>query len=128
MSDKLINKFIFFAAIIYLPFSIFFIFWLYLVTLIYTPDAFQYQVFYGQDGNNALLWLFAVLLPALLFLLSRARGKVLLRRSFGAAGFYCLLGSLISSYWFLVLPGFVFLFISIVISRQLKKHRAEQRL
>ena len=122
MPIQLTDKFIFRGIIIYLPFSIFFLFWIYLVAIVYESDVWQYQLFYGKDGNIALLWLFVVLLPALLFLISKARGKVLLlSRFFGAAGFYCLLGSLISSHSNLALAGFILLFISIVINRRLKK-------
>ena len=123
---KLSDKFIFRGVIFYLPFSILLIFWLYLVSIVYAADAWQYQVFYGKDGNIALLLLFVVLLPALLFLMLKARGEVFLSRFFGAAGFYCLLGSLISSYSFLALPGLVLLFISMVINRRHKRHSGKQ--
>lgn len=128
MLAKLSDKIVFRVVVIYLPFSIFLIFWLYLVALVFDVDAWQYQLFYGKDGNVALLWLLLVLLPALLFLILKARGKEFFSRFSGAAGFYCLIGSLISSHSFLALPGFVFLFISIVISRWLKKHRAKQTI
>ena len=126
MTSKLSDKIIFRGVIIYLPFSIFLMFWLYLVSLVYTADVWQYQLFYGKDGNIALLWLFVSLIPALLFLVLKARGKVFLTRFFGAAGFYCLLGSLISSHAALALPGFVLLVISVVINRRLRKHKASE--
>lgn len=121
MSSLLTDKLIFRGLIIYIPLNIFFIFWLFLVAIIYESDEWQYQLFYGNDGNIALLWLFVSLLPAVLFILVKARGMVFLSRFFGATGFYCLLGSLISSHSYLFLPGFVFLFVSIVINRKLKK-------
>jgi len=128
MLNKITDKLIFRGIIFYLPFSIFLIFWLYLVSLVYVEGDWQYQLFYGKDGSVALIWLFVVLLPALMFLILRARGKVFLSRLFGAVGFYCLLGSLISSFSFLTLPGFVSLFISIVISRRLKRHNTKNVL
>ena len=121
MSTQLTDKLIFRGLIIYIPLNIFFIFWLFLVAIIYESDEWQYQSFYGNDGNIALLWLFVLLLPAVLFILLKASGLVFLTRFFGAIGFYCLLGSLISRYSYLFLPGFVFLFISIVINRKIKK-------
>ncbi len=121
MHSILTDKVIFRGVIIYLPFSIFLIFWLYLVSLAYEVDTWQYQLFYGKDGNIALLWLFIVLLPALLFLILKSRGLAFFSRLFGAAGFYCLIGSLISSYTYLALSGVILLFVSIIINRRLKK-------
>jgi len=118
---KLTDKLFFLIIVLYLPFSVFWIIWLYLVSIIFQPGLWQYQLFYGQDGNIALLWLFAMLLPALLFLLSKASGKKFATRLSGAIGFYCLLASLISAHDLLFLPGLFFIFISVLISRQLKK-------
>ncbi len=126
MPIKFTDKIIFRSVVIYLPFTIFLIFWLYMVSIAYEVDAWQYQLFYGKNGNIALLWMFVTLLPALLFLISKARGKIFLSRFTGFAGFYCLLGSLVSSYSSLSLPGFIFLFISIVINRWLKKQKIKQ--
>ena len=125
MNNRTTEKLIFLLVTLYLPFSIFFIFWLYIASIIYTPGTEYYSLFYGRDGNTALLWLFAVLLPAVLFLVLRARGRKAMARLSGAAGFYCLLGSLISAHGVLALPGVVFLLTSVVINRRLKK---QQRL
>ncbi len=118
---KLADKVFFLVVVIYLPLSIFWVFWLYLVSIIFSPETWQYQLFYGRQGSIALVWLFAMLLPALLFLLLKASGKKFVSRLTGAIGFYCLLGSLISAHHFLFVPGLVFIFISVLISRQLKK-------
>ncbi len=115
------DKVFFLVVATYLPFSIFWIFWLYLVSIFFPSESWQYQVFYGQRGSIALFWLFAMLLPALLFLFLKARGKKLASRLTGAIGFYCLLGSLISAHHLLFVPGLFFIFISVLISRQLKK-------
>jgi len=120
---KATDKLLFWTVVLYLPFSIFWIFWLYSVSIIFLPDAWPYRLFYGEHGNIALLWLFAVLLPALLFLVSKARGAKLLSLVTGATGFYCLLGSLLSSHVFLVTPGLVSIAISMMISRHLKKQK-----
>ncbi|VAW68848.1 hypothetical protein MNBD_GAMMA09-1075 [hydrothermal vent metagenome] len=119
--DKVTDKLIFRVVIIYLPFSILFTFWLYLVSIAYQADAWQYQVFYGKNGNLALLWLFSVMLPALIFLMSNTRGRVFLSRLFGAAGFFCLLASLISSYVYLAVPGVVLIIGSKIINK--KNHK-----
>jgi len=118
---KLTDKVFFWIVVIYLPFSIFWVFWLYLVSIIFSTENWQYQLFYGQDGNIALAWLFAMLLPALLFLILKASGRKFISRLSGAVGFYCLLGSLISAHHILVLPGLAFIFISVMINRRLKK-------
>lgn len=118
---KLTDKLFFLIVVTYLPFSIFWVFWLYLVSIIFSPESWQYQLFYGQDGNIALAWLFAMLLPALLFLILKASGRKFASRLSGAVGFYCLLGSLISAYHILALPGLIFIFVSVLINRQLKK-------
>ena len=118
---KLADKVFFLVVVIYLPLSIFWVFWLYLVSIIFSPETWQYQLFYGRQGSIALVWLFAMLLPALLFLLLKASGKKFVSRLTGAIGFYCLLGSLISAHHLLFVPGLVFIFISVLISRQLKK-------
>lgn len=121
---KSTDKLYFWLVVLYLPFSMFWIFWLYWVSIIFSAESWQQQLFYGDDGNIALLWLFVVLLPAWLFLILKASGRVLISRLTGAIGFYCLLGSLLSSHTFLVIPGLVFIGISVVISRQLKKMRS----
>jgi len=118
---KLTDKLFFWLVVIYLPFSIFWVFWLYSVSIIFPPEAWSYQFFYGAHGNIALAWLFAVLLPALLFLLLNVNGKKFASRLTGAIGFYCLLASLISTHSILALPGLVFIVISVVIKRQFKK-------
>lgn len=118
---KLTDKVFFLVVVSYLPFSIFWVFWLYLVSIIFAAESWQYQLFYGVDGNIALLWLLLMLLPALLFLILKAQGKKFATRLTGAIGFYCLLGSLISAHHILVLPGIVFIIVSVLISRQLKK-------
>lgn len=118
---KVTDKLFFMIIVLYLPFSIFWVFWLYLVSIIFLPESWQYQLFYGQDGNAALVWLLAMLLPALLFLILKARGKKFASRLTGATGFYCLLASLISTHHILALPGVIFIVVSVVISRQLKK-------
>ncbi len=117
MTSKLTDKMIFRGVIIYLPFSILLMFWLYLVSIAFEPEAWQYQVFYGKGGVLALIWLFMVMLPALLFLLIKTRGHVFISRASGAAGFYCLLGSLVSSYVYLAVPGVILLIISKVVSK-----------
>lgn len=118
---RLTDKLFFLIIVLYLPFSVFWIIWLYLVSIIFTPESWQHQLFYGQDGNIALLWLLAMLLPALLFLVSKVRGRKFATRLSGAIGFYCLLGSLISAHDLLFVPGLFFIFISVLISRRLKK-------
>ncbi|HHJ15349.1 MAG TPA: hypothetical protein ENJ80_01485 [Gammaproteobacteria bacterium] len=127
MSNRTTEKWVFLLVTLYLPSSIFFIFWLYIASIIYTPGTGSYSLFYGEDGNIALLWLFAVLLPAVLFLVLRAKGRRALARLSGATGFYCLLGSLISAHGFLALPGFVLLLISVVINRRLKKQQRQKQ-
>jgi len=117
ISDKIIFR----SVIFYVPFSIFFIFWLYLVSLLYGADEWQYQLFFGKDGNIALIWLFVMLLPALLFLVLKLKQKTSYGRFLGAAGFYCLLGSLISKHVVLAFPGVILLFASILINRKFKK-------
>lgn len=104
----------------YLPLSILLIFWLYAVSIIYTAESWQYRLFYGQDDNRALFWLLLTLLPAFLFLVFRTRQKVMSARLAGAAGFYCLLGSLVSAHAVLALPGVVFIVASMIISRFVK--------
>jgi len=121
---KSADKLFFWVVVLYLPFSMFWIFWLYSISIVFSPESWQYLVFYGEHGNIALLWLFAVLLPALSFLVLKASGKKLASRLTGAMGFYCLLGSLLSAYTFLVVPGLVFIGISVMISRWLKKARS----
>jgi len=116
ISDKIIFR----GVIVYLPFSIFFIFWLYLVSLMYGIDEWQYQLFFGKDGNIALIWLFLVLLPALLFLVLKLKQKTSYGRFLGAAGFYCLLGSLISKHVLLAFPGLILIFASILVNRRFK--------
>ncbi len=118
---KASDKFFFLVVATYLPFSFFLIFWLYSVSIIFLAESWQYRLFYGADGRVALLWLLAVLLPAFLFLILNARKMKLMARLTGAIGFYCLLGSLISSYHVLVMPGLVFIVISVSISRWLKR-------
>ncbi len=118
---KSTDKLYFWLVVIYIPSSIFWVFWLYSVSIIFSPDSWQYQLFYGAQGNIALLWLFVVLLPALLFLILKASGKKFATRLTGAIGFYCLLASLISVHSILAWPGLVFIVISVVISKQLKK-------
>ncbi len=122
------DKLFFMVVVFYLPFSIFFTFWLYWVSIIFSAESWQYQFFYGKDGSIALAWLFAALLPSLLFLVLKASGKKFASRLTGAIGFYCLLGSLISAHGFLAMPGLVFIVISILISHQIQKERiAEQQ-
>ncbi len=118
---KLTDKLFFLIVVTYLPFSIFWVFWLYLISIIFSTENWQYQLFYGQDGNIALAWLLAMLLPALSFLILKASGRKFASRLSGAIGFYCLLGSLISAHHILALPGLVFIFVSVLINRQLKK-------
>lgn len=118
---KLTDKLFFLVIVVYLPFSMFWIFWLYSVSIVFSSESWQYQLFYGVDGNVALAWLFVMLLPALLFLILKASGRKFVSRLSGATGFYCLLGSLISTHGFLAIPGLVFIVISVAISRQLKK-------
>ena len=113
-------KLTFWGVVLYLPFSILFIFWLPLVRIIYSEGTWQYEKFYGAAGSVALLWLLIVLLPAYLFLLKKARGKQFISRLFGGIGFYCLLAGLISEQGFLVYPGFVFLIMSIILSKYIK--------
>ncbi len=126
MNNKTTDKWQFLLVATYLPASIFFIFWLYIASLIYPPGTGYYDLFYGSDGNIALLWLFAVLLPAIVFLVSKTRGKKSFTRLSGAAGFYCLLGSLISAHGYLALPGFVFLLASVVVNRRLKRQQGQK--
>ncbi len=126
MNNKSIDKWLFFLVATYLPSSIFFIFWLYASAIIYPPGTEYYNLFYGRDGNIALLWLFAVLLPAILFLVLKARGRKSFARLLGAAGFYCLLGSLISAHGYLALPGLVFLLASIAINRRIKSQQGRK--
>ena len=112
-SDKLIFR----GILVYLPVSIFLVFWLYLVSIAYDINAWQYRLFYGENGSIALLWLLLALLPALLFLFLKARGMLLLSRISGGAGFYCLLGSLISNYSGLAVVGIILLVFSTFIRR-----------
>lgn len=102
MDNKSADKLFFLLVIFYLPFSIFFIFWLYLASIIFLPDTLYYGVFYGRAGNNALFWLFIVLLPAFLFLIIKVNEKTFISRLLGESGFYCLLGGLISKHNYLV--------------------------
>lgn len=120
MQQNNIYKLTFWGVVLYLPFSILFIFWLPLVRIIYSEGTWQYEKFYGSAGSVALLWLLIVLLPAYLFLLIKARGKQFISRLFGGIGFYCLLAGLISEQGFLVYPGFVFLIMSIILSKYIK--------
>lgn len=117
MINKPSDKLSFLAVLFYIPFSIFFICWLYLVQFIYVPDTWQYDTFYGENGAMALIWLFIDLLPAVLFLVFKSRGKKFISRLSGAIGFFCLLGGLISALHYLAYPGFVFLVISVVARR-----------
>jgi len=121
MLIRLTDKYIFRGIVFYLPFSIFLIFWLYFISLVYEDNTWQYQLFYGKGGSIALVWLLMVLLPALIFLLSNTSGKVFLSRFSGAAGFYLLLASLISSFNFLAVPGFVLIFIGKLMNRSHRK-------
>lgn len=126
MDNKTVDKWLFWSVAIYLPSSIIFIFWLYISSIIFTPGTGYYSLFYGKGGNIALLWLLAVLLPAILSLVLRAKGWKSFTRLLGAAGFYCLLGSLISTYGYLALPGIIFLLASTVINRRLKKQQSQE--
>ncbi|MFQ5644559.1 MAG: hypothetical protein ACE5FQ_12810 [Thiogranum sp.] len=126
MNNKSIDKWLFLLVATYLPASILFIFWLYTSSIIYPPGTEYYNLFYGRDGNTALLWLFAVLLPAVSFLVAKARGRKSFARLLGAAGFYCLLGSLISAHGHLAFPGFALLLASVVINRRLKNRQGGQ--
>lgn len=119
---KSTDKLFFWLVVIYLPLSIFWIFFLYLVAIVFPAESWQFQLFYGEAGNAALVWLLVVLLPAILFLVLKARGKKLVSRLSGVIGFYCLLASLLSVYNILVVPGLVFIVISVVVRRQLKKN------
>ena len=120
MPIKPTEKLIFLSVVIYLPVSIFFVFWLYLVQLVYAPETWQYRTFFGANGTYALLWLLADLLPAFLFLTVKSRGKKLISRSSGAIGFYCFLGSILSTYNYLAIPGFIFLITSVITRRMSK--------
>ncbi|HEB81249.1 MAG TPA: hypothetical protein ENJ11_00135 [Gammaproteobacteria bacterium] len=111
------DRLFFMAFVIYLPVSILLVFWLFAVSIIYPAESWQYRLFYGVDGNHALLWLFASLLPAFLFLVFKTRQKSMLVRLAGATGFYCLLASLVSSHAYLALPGMFCIVVSIVIGR-----------
>ena len=121
MTKNISDKWIFFTVLFYLPLSIFFVFWLYLVQIIYASDAWQYDMFYGESGTTALIWLFVDLLPACLFLLFKSRGMKFISRLFGMIGFYCLLGGIISTVNYLAYPGFAFLIMSIITRRMSKK-------
>ncbi|MDH5573777.1 MAG: hypothetical protein OEY89_18575, partial [Gammaproteobacteria bacterium] len=88
--------------------------------LIYTPQTWQYDIFYGHNGTVALIWLFVDLLPAYLFLLLKSQSIKFISRLFGMLGFYCLLGSLISTVNYLSYPGFVFLILSFIARRLTK--------
>jgi len=79
----------------------FWISWLYSVSIVFSSESWPYQLFYGVDGNVVFVWLFVMLLPALLFLILKASGRKFVSRLTGAAGFYCLLGNLISAHGFL---------------------------
>jgi len=117
-------KVIFWSVILYLSFSILFIFWLPLANIIYSEGTWQYERFYGQGGSLALMWLLIALLPAYIFLLVKSRGKQLISRLLGSMGFYCLLAGLISEQGYLAYPGFVFLFMSIIFNRYIKRKSA----
>jgi hypothetical protein len=122
MTDRLF----FLLVIVYLPFSMLFIFWLYLASIIFSPDSWQYQLFYGRHGNIALVWLLTVLLPAFLFLILKLNRKKFVVSILGASGFYCLLASLVSMHGYLALPGFVLIIMSAVINRRLKKEQNQK--
>ena len=121
MKKKNFYQYIFWAVALYLPFTILFIAWLAIVPYIYNDNSSQYEIFYGANGLIAVAWLVLTLLPALLFLLVKSRGYVFLSRFTGVIGFLFLLSSLIIQMHYLALPGIIFLVLSSLLQKQIKR-------
>ncbi len=121
MKTNNVSRLTFLAIILYLPLSISLIFWLVMVQYIYTDGSWQYDKFYGDGGQIALVWLLIALLPAFFLLIRNSRSYQFYSRVTGVLGFYCLLAGLIIDQNYFVFMGFVFLILSTVLRRCVKK-------